>query len=135
MECCEELILKVEKSSSHAIATMASMLKAQVAGATQQTHYIVTTNEECDVWATTWWEQFIILLVRGLKERRHDYLSKMRITQVVASAILAGCLWWKSQHATPEQLQDQVSISLNIYKWNDPFSACEPNLCQHILPC
>ena len=30
-------------------------------------------------WGATWWEQFSILFVRGLKERRHEYLSFVRI--------------------------------------------------------
>lgn len=63
---------------------------------------------EMRLWGTTWWEQFVILLVRGFKERRHEYLSVLRIIQVVASALLAGCLWWKSKHSTPSELQDQV---------------------------
>ncbi|KAK8685689.1 hypothetical protein V6N13_041686 [Hibiscus sabdariffa] len=32
-------------------------------------------------WGATWWDQFWILFRRGLKERRHEYLSCMRVTQ------------------------------------------------------
>ncbi|MBA0582267.1 hypothetical protein Gorai_024418, partial [Gossypium raimondii] len=32
-------------------------------------------------WGATWWDQFSILFRRGLKERRHEYFSCIRITQ------------------------------------------------------
>jgi len=62
-------------------------------------------------WGASWWEQYSILFCRGLKERRHDYLSWMRITQVIATAIILGLLWWHSDGTTPKGLQDQVWIS------------------------
>ncbi|KZV27221.1 ABC transporter G family member 9 [Dorcoceras hygrometricum] len=47
-------------------------------------------------WATTWWEQFSVLLRRSLKERKHDSFSGVKIGQVLAISILCGLLWWKS---------------------------------------
>ncbi|XP_008237667.1 PREDICTED: ABC transporter G family member 21-like [Prunus mume] len=47
-------------------------------------------------WPTTWWQQFSVLLRRGLKERRHESFSGSQIYQVVAVALLAGLLWWQS---------------------------------------
>ncbi|GFS34734.1 ABC transporter G family member 27 [Actinidia rufa] len=32
-------------------------------------------------WGATWWQQFSILFLRGLKERRHEYFSSVRVTQ------------------------------------------------------
>ena len=55
-----------------------------------------------------WLEQFNILFWRGLKERRHDYLSCVRVTQVLSTAFITGLLWWHSS-ASPKQLQDQAS--------------------------
>ncbi|KAL5706130.1 hypothetical protein ACHQM5_024338 [Ranunculus cassubicifolius] len=43
-------------------------------------------------WGASWCEQFLILFWRGLKERRHDYLSWLRITQVLV--IAAGLLFF-----------------------------------------
>uniref|UniRef100_A0A0E0K8Z2 ABC transporter domain-containing protein n=1 Tax=Oryza punctata TaxID=4537 RepID=A0A0E0K8Z2_ORYPU len=43
-------------------------------------------------WGTSWWQQYSILFCRGIKERRHDYLSWMRITQVIATS--AGLLFF-----------------------------------------
>ncbi|XP_068650319.1 ABC transporter G family member 22-like [Aristolochia californica] len=61
-------------------------------------------------WGATWGEQYVILFRRGLKERRHDYLSWMRITQVLATAIILGLLWWKSDSSTVKGLQDQTGL-------------------------
>ncbi|XVF64382.1 hypothetical protein PTKIN_Ptkin09bG0164900 [Pterospermum kingtungense] len=61
-------------------------------------------------WGATWWDQFSILFKRGLKERRHEYLSCMRVTQVFATAIIMGLLWWRSGVSSPNRLQDQANI-------------------------
>ncbi|KAI3885183.1 hypothetical protein MKW98_002575 [Papaver atlanticum] len=58
-------------------------------------------------WTTTWWEQFKVLLERGLKERRHESYSGLRIFQVMSVSILAGLLWW---HSDPSHIQDQVGL-------------------------
>lgn len=59
-------------------------------------------------WGASWWEQFSILFRRGLKERRHDYFSWLRITQVLTTAVILGLLWWQSDSDSPKDLQDQV---------------------------
>uniref|UniRef100_A0A1D1YL65 ABC transporter G family member 22 n=1 Tax=Anthurium amnicola TaxID=1678845 RepID=A0A1D1YL65_9ARAE len=61
-------------------------------------------------WGASWCEQFGILFWRGLKERRHDYLSWMRITQVIATATILGLLWWHSDTSTPKGLEDQAGL-------------------------
>ncbi|KAK7348891.1 hypothetical protein VNO80_23640 [Phaseolus coccineus] len=58
-------------------------------------------------WTTSWWEQFMVLLKRGLKERRHESYSSLRIFQVLSVSILSGLLWW---HSDPSQIQDQVGL-------------------------
>lgn len=59
----------------------------------------------------TWWEQFSILFRRGLKERRHEYFSWMRIIQVISTAIIIGLLWWHSNASSAKQLHDQASLT------------------------
>ena len=59
-------------------------------------------------WGASWREQFSILFWRGLKERRHDYFSWLRITQVLTTAVILGLLWWQSDTNSPRDLQDQV---------------------------
>ncbi|KAJ8649626.1 hypothetical protein MRB53_002649 [Persea americana] len=61
-------------------------------------------------WGASWWEQYSILFWRGLKERRHDYLSWMRITQVISTAVILGLLWWHSDCTTLNGLQDQAGL-------------------------
>ncbi|KAK3028855.1 hypothetical protein RJ639_038540 [Escallonia herrerae] len=57
-----------------------------------------------------WGEQFSILFRRGLKERRHEYLSSIRIMQVISTALIVGLLWWHSAASSPKQLQDQEGL-------------------------
>ncbi|CAD5175094.1 unnamed protein product [Musa acuminata subsp. malaccensis] len=61
-------------------------------------------------WGASWWQQYSILFWRGLKERRHDYLSWMRITQVLAIAVILGLLWWHSNIATQIGQEDQAGL-------------------------
>lgn len=60
----------------------------------------------------TWWQQFSILLRRGLKERRHEYLSWMRVTQVISTAFVIALLWCHTNPSSPLQVQDQVTYIL-----------------------
>ncbi|XP_028784819.1 ABC transporter G family member 22 isoform X1 [Neltuma alba] len=61
-------------------------------------------------WGASWCEQYSILFWRGIKERRHDYFSWLRITQVLSTAIILGLLWWQSDASTPKGLQDQAGL-------------------------
>ncbi|XP_044509465.1 ABC transporter G family member 22 isoform X2 [Mangifera indica] len=61
-------------------------------------------------WGASWWEQYTILFWRGIKERRHDYFSWLRITQVLSTAIILGLLWWQSDSKSPKGLQDQAGL-------------------------
>ncbi|XP_017980768.1 PREDICTED: ABC transporter G family member 22 isoform X1 [Theobroma cacao] len=61
-------------------------------------------------WGATWWDQFSVLFKRGFKERRHEYFSCMRVTQVLSTAIIMGLLWWRSDASSPKGLEDQATI-------------------------
>lgn len=56
---------------------------------------------------TSWWSQFKVLLRRGLKERRHESYSGLRIFQVLSVSVLSGLLWW---HSRASHIQDQVLL-------------------------
>ncbi|XP_062196597.1 ABC transporter G family member 14-like [Phragmites australis] len=58
-------------------------------------------------WMTGWWTQFMVLLRRGLKERRHESFNKLRIFQVLSVASLAGLLWWRTPAS---HLQDRTAL-------------------------
>ncbi|KAJ4904593.1 ABC-2 type transporter family protein [Raphanus sativus] len=61
-------------------------------------------------WGLSWWEQYCVLSLRGFKERKHDYFSWLRVTQVLSTAIILGLLWWQSDIQHPKGLQDQVGL-------------------------
>lgn len=61
-------------------------------------------------WGASWWEQYSILFVRGIKERRHDYFSWLRITQVLSTAVILGLLWWQSDGGSLKDRQDQAGL-------------------------
>ncbi|KAI3818338.1 hypothetical protein L1987_12143 [Smallanthus sonchifolius] len=66
------------------------------------------TSRCCDSrWTTSWWTQFKVLFKRGLRERRHESYSGLRIFQVMSVSILSGLLWW---HSDISHLQDQVGL-------------------------
>lgn len=60
-----------------------------------------------DKWTSSRWEQFKVLLRRGLQERRHESYSGLRIFQVMSVSILSGLLWW---HSDTSHIQDQVYV-------------------------
>ncbi|KAM7250818.1 hypothetical protein ACFE04_022701 [Oxalis oulophora] len=64
-------------------------------------------DKEFPRWATTWWQQFIILLKRGVKERRYESFSGLKVGQVMMVAALVGLLWWQSDIS---HLQDQTGL-------------------------
>ncbi|TYH31160.1 hypothetical protein ES288_A01G151700v1 [Gossypium darwinii] len=61
-------------------------------------------------WGASWWQQYCILFIRGIKERRYDYFSWLRITQVLSTAIILGLLWWQSDSKTSRGRQDQAGL-------------------------
>ncbi|KAJ4828341.1 ABC transporter G member 21 [Turnera subulata] len=58
-------------------------------------------------WTANWWQQFKVLLRRGLRERKHESYSGLRIFQVLSVSILSGLLWW---HSDSSHIQDQVGL-------------------------
>ncbi|GMH24297.1 hypothetical protein Nepgr_026140 [Nepenthes gracilis] len=64
-------------------------------------------DKDLGQWATTWCQQFSVLLRRGLKERRHQSFDALKIAQVLVVAALSGLLWW---HSSVSHLQDQVGL-------------------------
>lgn len=71
-------------------------------------------------WPTTWWQQFTVLLERGLKQRRHDSFSGVKIGQIIIVSLLCGLLWWQTNISL---LQDQVLGFIYIYMRLDTYIA------------
>ncbi|XP_065880187.1 ABC transporter G family member 21 [Euphorbia lathyris] len=70
-----------------------------------RTLYSIRNND--DQWTTSWCQQFLVLLKRGLRERKHESYSGLRIFQVMSVSILSGLLWW---HSDTAHIQDQVGL-------------------------
>jgi hypothetical protein len=80
-------------------------------------------------WGASWSEQYCILFWRGIKERRHDYFSWLRITQVLSTAIILGLLWWQSDSNSHKGLQEQVNHFLvKAYKLSDLYGTQNSSL-------
>ncbi|KAG5540451.1 hypothetical protein RHGRI_020607 [Rhododendron griersonianum] len=58
-------------------------------------------------WCTSWWHQFKVLLLRGLRERRFEAFNRLRIFQVISVAVLGGLLWW---HTPPSHIEDRIAM-------------------------
>ncbi|CAH1429045.1 unnamed protein product [Lactuca virosa] len=67
----------------------------------------ISDYKKSERWSTTWWQQFVVLFRRGLKERRHESFDSLKIGQVLIIAFLCGLLWWQSDVA---HLQDQSGL-------------------------
>ncbi|KAL2483648.1 ABC transporter G family member 9 [Forsythia ovata] len=66
-----------------------------------------TDDKQFKRWSTSWWQQFSVLFRRGLKERKHEAFSILKIVQVLVVALLCGLLWWQSDRS---HIQDQVGL-------------------------
>ncbi|CAI9787000.1 unnamed protein product [Fraxinus pennsylvanica] len=56
---------------------------------------------------STWFDQFVILLQRNMKERKHETFNSLRIFQVIAASLLAGFMWWHSDY---RDIQDRLGL-------------------------
>lgn len=60
-----------------------------------------------EIWPTTWWQQFFVLLRREIKESRYESFSVITVVQVLVIAFLCGFLWWQSDDS---HLQDKIGL-------------------------
>ncbi|KAF5936042.1 hypothetical protein HYC85_027171 [Camellia sinensis] len=65
------------------------------------------SNVKPEQWCTSWWHQFKVLLLRGLRERRYEAFNKLRIFQVISVAVLGGLLWW---HTPTSHIDDRIAM-------------------------
>ncbi|KAH0928741.1 hypothetical protein HID58_014468 [Brassica napus] len=65
-------------------------------------------------WGLSWWDQYCILSLRGFKERKHDYFSWLRVTQVLSTAIILGLLWWQSDIQHPKVYKIRYEIMFMV---------------------
>ncbi|MCL7043065.1 hypothetical protein MKW94_021806 [Papaver nudicaule] len=58
-------------------------------------------------WNTSWIQQFLVLLKRDLKERKHESFSSLNVGQILVFSCICGLLWWQSSST---HLQDQMGF-------------------------
>ncbi|GMJ13975.1 Arabidopsis thaliana ATP-binding cassette G22, ATP-binding cassette G22 [Hibiscus trionum] len=97
VEAYESRVADSEKRKLMAPLPLDEELKSKVSSSKRQ-------------WGASWWQQYCILFCRGIKERRHEYFSWLRITQVLSTAIILGLLWWQSDSKTARGRQDQAGL-------------------------
>ncbi|KAI3792886.1 hypothetical protein L2E82_06777 [Cichorium intybus] len=68
---------------------------------------LARNHVQSEQWCTSWWHQFKVLVLRGLRERRFEAFNKLRIFQVISVAILAGLLWW---HTPTSHIEDLIAM-------------------------
>uniref|UniRef100_A0A7N0V0K0 ABC transporter domain-containing protein n=1 Tax=Kalanchoe fedtschenkoi TaxID=63787 RepID=A0A7N0V0K0_KALFE len=64
-------------------------------------------DKQTGQWTISWWQQFSVLLQRGVKERRYESFSGLKIMQVLVISLVTGLLWWRTDIA---HLQDKVGL-------------------------
>lgn len=105
------------------VSSYSTLLAARVkAACTEPTNYCSNTTHRtnnldrsnsrsckmrCGSIISAWFNQFSILIQRGLKERRHETLNSLRVFQVLAASLLAGSMWW---HSDFRDVQDRLGL-------------------------
>uniref|UniRef100_A0A1D1YQK7 ABC transporter G family member 14 n=1 Tax=Anthurium amnicola TaxID=1678845 RepID=A0A1D1YQK7_9ARAE len=104
---CNKLL--VPKVKACMVVKAACEDTAQTGGGEQQqvSRWQGEEGEQRSSAGISWFSQFSILLQRGLKERRHEAFNQQRVLQVVAAAVLAGSMWWRSD---PRRVQDRLGL-------------------------
>ncbi|KAG5414129.1 hypothetical protein IGI04_001696 [Brassica rapa subsp. trilocularis] len=103
-EALKEALVAVYKTTL--LDNVINDLKGQDGHCTQSIESLGDSKHFGD-WPTTWWQQFCVLSERGLKHRRHDSFSGLKIGQVFVVSFLCGLLWWKTDLS---HLQDQIGL-------------------------
>ncbi|XP_076903549.1 ABC transporter G family member 25-like [Bidens hawaiensis] len=62
---------------------------------------------KCASSVTTWFHQFVVLMHRSLKERKHETFNPLRVFQVMAASLLSGFMWW---HSDFRDIQDRLGL-------------------------
>ncbi|KAK4492628.1 hypothetical protein RD792_003446 [Penstemon davidsonii] len=105
--CEDEIAIKQTLVCSYK-ENLSESVKSEVGSDHNQVHDSIDHDKKLKRWSSTWCQQFDVLFRRGLKERRHESFSVLKIAQVLLVAILCGLLWWQSD--TSRHLQDQLGF-------------------------
>lgn len=84
---------------------LSESVKSDLADDNEYNEWSLDDQKQLKRWSNTWWGQFSVLFIRGLKERKHETFNVMKVLQVLSVGIMSGLLWW---HSDMSHLQDQV---------------------------
>ncbi|KAJ8527744.1 hypothetical protein K7X08_015195 [Anisodus acutangulus] len=100
---------------------LAENLKEQLQESDDQQVADKSHEKKFDQWSNTWWLQFSVLFRRGMKERKHESFSGLKVGQVLVVALLCGLLWWRSNN-----IQDKIGLLffyINFWEFFPMFQA------------
>lgn len=103
----EQALVKKTLISSYE-KNLADKLKSELTQENENESQDQPEDKQFRRFSTTWWQQFRVLLRRGIKEIMDESFSCLKIIEVLVIAFLSGLLWWQS---SIYQIQDQVAIS------------------------
>ncbi|ESR65178.1 hypothetical protein CICLE_v10007744mg [Citrus x clementina] len=86
---------------------LADKLKAELTQENENESQDQPEDKQFRRFSTTWWQQFRVLLRRGIKEIMDESFSCLKIIEVLVIAFLSGLLWWQS---SIYQIQDQIGL-------------------------
>ncbi|XP_022142773.1 ABC transporter G family member 9-like [Momordica charantia] len=89
-------------------SNIAVKLESELQELTDHEHWFGDESDQdknFERWSTTWWQEFCVLLRRGIKERRYESFSGLKVGQVLVIAFFCGILWWQC-----DDLQDQTGL-------------------------
>ncbi|CAA0806949.1 ABC transporter G family member 9 [Striga hermonthica] len=89
------------------VTNLSGSVKSEINGADDGSSLHFSRKEPSTRWPNNWWLQFSVLFTRGIKERRHDSFSILKVIEVLVVAIMSGLIWWQSNTS---HLQDQVGL-------------------------
>ncbi|KAF6139432.1 hypothetical protein GIB67_026274 [Kingdonia uniflora] len=68
----------------------------------------IKDNNRCSTSnCSNWFNQFTVLLRRGLQVRKHESFNPLRVFHVVVASMLAGFMWW---HSDFRDVQDRLGL-------------------------
>ncbi|ESR61026.1 hypothetical protein CICLE_v10017645mg [Citrus x clementina] len=86
---------------------LADKLKAELTQENENESQDQPEDKQFRRFSTTWWQQFRVLVRRGIKEIMDESFSCLKIIEVLVIAFLSGLLWWQS---SIYQIQDQIGL-------------------------
>ncbi|KAL0306488.1 UNVERIFIED_CONTAM: ABC transporter G family member 9 [Sesamum radiatum] len=73
---------------------LSESVKSDLADDYEHKEWSMDDQKQLKRWSNTWWEQFSVLFIRGLKERKHETFNVMKVLQVLSVGGVFQLLRW-----------------------------------------